>query len=852
MAIYKPSNFYPNLEEIDLNENNIFSCQINTSGSNIFAYKLKFLTEDNIELSDIPAVSLDKVVKNKGFLNIDKIQTSNYPELINGKNYKWSIRVYDTFLNSVKQPDTLVCSGFLVGSTKNVIWTTNNDKLETGKWIQFKTTGSSSMMPILDPNVDNLKLPSAQEEYVERHQIDWVTTELGYEKNITKIETDEEFVYNYIDETKFTIYQCSDKHGYNNIFVDPNDMIDLGMNIEIYNGDSMVEPQRKIIGYSEDTGEIRVQEPFSNIPQNGYTYKLYKKNDNNEYEEVSFKTSNLIGGSPIEDNSFKIMTNVWSSSKKRLFIQPNINIKSDDTNPNEIVFNNGVRVDIEKRMDGTNDITFNKLDNTQWIILGPALNIGGTPPIIPKSNYKVYSDFMDSMPENIFYAKDSPNIVMKYRNYNTKDNYEEISSEGYKSFRDVEFQTFWSSPQNVQIKNYQYLLYDNNMNLISESEIIYDNELLWSFRGLDTSRNEQIPNQYYIKIIIEDEYGKIFEKQQLFKIYYYIEEAVLPLIIKNNCDKMAFDIEFTTPIYVPSLDYQGIPSVNENNLELYNRYLNIPLNKIAYYSRLDTLEELYIDIPKDFSYITSFQIDENFIKQILNNKDNNMAIILQLGHKNNLNEIDIYTLKLGSFEKLYFYNENGTLKVIDNPNQFKFRVYKNDSESPLMCFSNNTKDYFDISENDINQELAITSKINYALQDNSNNNYIIVSYLPTVGEINKKYVLTQTYSLKNITYYKGVYIYNKKWERDNNIEYVFIDKLSNYINSSYSSLNVPENCKDSDNDTIKFADSNNVFIESNNLDLNSEIVSKKWFNFYLNITDGENVICDMEMNNERS
>ena len=51
MAIYKPSNFYPNLEEIDLDENNTFSCQINTSGNSVKAYQLKFLTEDNVEVA---------------------------------------------------------------------------------------------------------------------------------------------------------------------------------------------------------------------------------------------------------------------------------------------------------------------------------------------------------------------------------------------------------------------------------------------------------------------------------------------------------------------------------------------------------------------------------------------------------------------------------------------------------------------------------------------------------------------------------------------------------------------------------------------------------------------------------
>ena len=54
-----------------------------------------------------------------------------------------------------------------------------------------------------------------------------------------------------------------------------------------------------------------------------------------------------------------------------MFIQPNINIKPDLTNPNELVFDQtGVRVDIIKTTSTTvipgkiTDITFDKLDNT--------------------------------------------------------------------------------------------------------------------------------------------------------------------------------------------------------------------------------------------------------------------------------------------------------------------------------------------------------------------------------------------------------------------------------------------------------------------------------------------------------
>ena len=853
MAIYKPSNFYPNLEEIDLDENNTFSCQINTSGNSVKAYQLKFLTEDNVEVAKKNAVNLSSYVKNKAFLNIENINSTNYSELTNGNNYKWTIRVYDAPLNSTSQPDTLICSGFLVGSTENVIWTTNNKKIEAERWIEFKTT-SSQMMPLLETETD-LTLPTGT--YTERHKIDWVTTDLGNDKNITKIETDEAFTYNYINNTTFSLYQCSDQHGYNNVFVDPNDEIEVGMGIDIFNGGSSINSNNvsKIIGYSADTGEIRVQEPFKSIPVNGYTYKLYKKNDSGLWQQISFtEPSNLIGGAAITDSSFKVMTNYYSSSTKNLFIQPNINIKSDATNPNEIVFNNGVRVDITQNINSSGkDVTFNKLDNTQWIVTVPSST--SSFPVIPKTKYKIYSDFMDSMPENIFYAKKSPTIQIQYKNYNIDEeeyvNISETPTE-YKSFRDVSFKTLWTSEQNVLIKNYQYLLYDVNMNLISESDIIYDNELEWHFRGLDTSRNENIPNQYFIKIIIEDEFGKIFEKQNTFYIFYNINETITPLAVNLNCNQTSFDIEFTTPIYVETSDALGKKTVEVENVDFRNGYLNIPLDNVANYSKIVAEEELYVDIPEEFSYITCFQLSKDLIYSIPSSNDNTI-LLLQIGHKNNLNTIDYYSLKLGSFEKLYFHEQDSTITVQENPNQFKLQLFKNGETEPLQCFEG--ENYYDLSEQVEGKDLIKSSKINFALQDNSENIYEKVSTLPSIGESDKKYILTENYTIGITNYSKGIYTYtNSKWIKDLSVEYVFIDSLNTIPSSSFDDLNVPINCRAEDNITINYIDTNNIYIESTNIDYNAEMISNKWIRVYLyikNSNTGNIVECSIDLLKER-
>ena len=91
------------MTEIDLNENNEFSCQVNTSGESVLAYKLKILSKSGDDI-------------NKDIHDNGKIFN-------NGKDYQWGIRVYNQEPYSEERPNTTVCDGFLTGSTKDVIWT---------------------------------------------------------------------------------------------------------------------------------------------------------------------------------------------------------------------------------------------------------------------------------------------------------------------------------------------------------------------------------------------------------------------------------------------------------------------------------------------------------------------------------------------------------------------------------------------------------------------------------------------------------------------------------------------------------------------------------------------------------
>ena len=174
MAIFKPSNFKENLGELDAEQNNLFQCQVNTSGSSVKGYKMTIYDAEGANLLyDGNATDLGSPIKNKGTLSIQMGPDQFGDSIENGKNYQWTFRTYDAQIGSTVQPDTVVCTGYLVGSTRYVIWTRDNDKIENDMYLEFDTTGPNQMMPILEPNVDNIVLPSAGEKHREWEGKSW-------------------------------------------------------------------------------------------------------------------------------------------------------------------------------------------------------------------------------------------------------------------------------------------------------------------------------------------------------------------------------------------------------------------------------------------------------------------------------------------------------------------------------------------------------------------------------------------------------------------------------------------------------------------------------------------------------
>ena len=826
MAVYKPSQFIPSLDEIDANQNNTFSCQVNTSGNPAKAYKLDILSIDGeTTIYDGAATNLSSQVLNKGRLQIPNVSntTSGMSKLVNGKDYQWGARIYDAIVGSTAQPKTLVCSGYLVGSTRYVLWTTTDytttpDALVMDRWIEFNMSNQSNYLPVPNPNPDNMVLPTGA--YRERKQISWVENELGWNKNFIKIELEEPFTYNYKDETEFQVYLCSDQHTQTSVFIDPNDVIERGYYIEIYtpDGQTLLETKRKIMGYGESTGEVRVQDPFNSIPVNGQIFKIYSYDYvTATYTEQSFTSSNKVGGAPVA-GTFKVVNNRWDSSKKQLFIQPNVNIKTDITNPNEIVFdNNGARVDINKTISTTvvprktTDTTFNPLDNSQWLLTSGTSPTSIIPSVSPKSYYKVYSDFMDTFPFSVFYARTTPTRVLQFKNANEMvgvDNpFITVNNDTAINWRDVTFNTTWAQIEGVEIKYYHYYLYDANGDLVTESEDIYNSIMEWTFRGL-TSGTETQPEQYSIKIKIVDQYDKEFTNEASFLVYYEVEQGIIPLDVSLNCEEHGMLVVPQAPVYVLTKDDGNIPTVDSRDLNPIEDYLQIPAGEVLNYVCMDDAEQTPIVITPDFSYFTKFQLTADFLKNI---KKNNEETILKIAHATDIStgvakDFVEYSLKIGGFETFY-QDDNGVFHL--NPNVGQIKLYKENDVTPVACFDG--KSSYDLFENDVDKKLKKPTQVKYALQDASYGAYKSYEYLPRPYAGNLELNTDTIYTALNDSIFSGE-IYRAgalyKWNGGNGYvqvtdsQYVYVETLNQVEGATYDSLGVPETCRSSDNITV--------------------------------------------------
>lgn len=284
-----------------------------------------------------------------------------------------------------------------------------------------------------------------------------------------------------------------------------------------------------------------------NITEIMYSYtRLYPPND--KYDEVAY-----VGDTKVLRDGIKIMNN----TDKQIFIQPNINFESDEFNYPYLIldnYNEKITFPYKNQIydEGViiQDRTINKLDGSQWLLEYTTDNLS----IVPKSGltYKLYMDTCRSQPMNWFYGRNIVDIDMRVGEYNfimSKINSEYKPSGFYnkkKNFRRMEEEKigdyclikctdayFMATYDNlsVPIKRYRYKIYDVNMNLISDSQYVYSNNVNYAVRGLRNYEN------YLLVFELEDQLGYVYNYQQKFTVKYTeweIDDIQIALTVKES------------------------------------------------------------------------------------------------------------------------------------------------------------------------------------------------------------------------------------------------------------------------------------------------------------------------------
>ena len=266
----------------------------------------------------------------------------------------------------------------------------------------------------------------------------------------------------------------------------------------------------------------------------GKTYIVNSLNGTIEKNSAGGKSASIesyqqqtIGGNPVKiiEPYNIIISNV---DGERIFIQPNINIKTDKTNPPQLIFDNEGRMDLIQKLDGNRDITFVKISDAVWMLESEAMRmvkgqipVDGNQHIYPTCPYEIWACLQDQMPASLFNTKTTADMNILAIDLYQGESYTNITNKPTYAYRDIGFKTEvnFAQGENMQVNYYRYILYRDS-ELLEESETFYNNDLTWEFKGLLSDPEIE----YEIECIVTDNYGKTLSIRRPFKIEYSIEE----------------------------------------------------------------------------------------------------------------------------------------------------------------------------------------------------------------------------------------------------------------------------------------------------------------------------------------
>lgn len=366
------------------------------------------------------------------------------------------------------------------------------------------------------------------------------------------------------------------------------------------------------------------------------------------------------------------------------FIQPNLAIKADDYKPCSLeIYNTQYKKTLyitnyndlqDYNIEYNKDYSIDTLDDSQWLVTltynedDITNNNGGLNQTLlndinnlittPQTKYKIYTNYVDSIPEGYFYCRNNKVISLEYQDCYTGDILDIEDQNNYKIIynlsRDIlitcDIHDINNNTKNyVSLKSYKYTISllngttINNMGddiIKNESDVIliqsqdkqYDGRLQINLRGINIlDENDQYgySNLYRIQIEVEDELGYTHYYSE---DVYFKDKEDIPVItdcISTSIDYISqtinINIELPDDILQSSTVYkllvykqkmgsknkQLIVSISDNDLYVVEN------NQIKYDGNVPTIIDYAVCNTNAYQY-------EVYVESIDNNDSNNI------------------------------------------------------------------------------------------------------------------------------------------------------------------------------------------------------------------------------------
>ena len=424
---------------------------------------------------------------------------------------------------------------------------------------------------------------------------------------------------------------------------------------------------------------------------------------------------------------------IGNTNQYYCFIQPNLAIKADEYKPCALqVYNN----DIKKTLYITNynnyqnqvvefnkDYSIDTLDDSQWLVVltysdedkqdRNILNEINNLVVVPQTKYKIYTNYVDSIPEGYFYCRTNKQLSFDYKDLstmkslgyyvNTKDDYKVINCLSQDILIECNIcdeNDLNQSNNYVPIKSYKYTISlldetvadlngnnfqknENSITIIEDTDKMYDGKYQIKLRGINNFfKNQEVndySNLYRIQIEVEDELGSV----------HYLQEDVY---FSNKIDTI-----YTEPKYIKVVPDYTSQTLNINisipgdiqedywvsNLSVYKQDLNH--NYKTHLIDMDD-SDLYTTKNNQMSYVEHIPTITDYM--VMSGNPYRYEVYLKIMNKDNLIDQDdpgyTYCLltmtdyinpvwRTWSICDLDFYTTNNELAFNSSENLYEFR-----------------------------------------------------------------------------------------------------------------------------------------------------------------------------------